>query len=95
MTNLHPVEHGGDCPDAHACRIQRRWLTAYACAAEQNSVAASVNATGMAVEKSLLMVKPPVDVGPENGALRAEPKCCGVDGGKRKPLLLKDIPNNC
>jgi hypothetical protein len=40
------------------------------------------------------MVKPPVDVGPENGALSAELKCCDVDGGKRKPVLLKNSFNN-
>jgi ACR3 family arsenite transporter len=32
MTSLHLVEHGGDCADADAARIQRRWLTAYICA---------------------------------------------------------------
>ena len=29
MTTLHRVEHGEDCAGAGACRIQRRWLTAY------------------------------------------------------------------
>jgi predicted ATP-dependent Lon-type protease len=52
MTNLHPVEHGGDCPDAHACRIQRRWLTAY--------VHNAVTLAEMAIEKGAQSLLLPV-----------------------------------